>query len=235
MKINCIIVEDEPLAIEKLSDFINEYEALHLVKSFTKPLEAIAFLQEQNVDLIFLDIQMKGLNGIQFMKSLSHKPHIIITSAYDKYALECYEHNVSDYLLKPYSFDRFVKSVNKVIEAINEKQKAHDTKNKEAIFVHTEYRLERIVLKDILYIEGMKDYLKIVTHEKKIMTLQSFKNILNMLPNDNFIRVHKSYIVALNNIENIERNRIKIAEELIPVSDTYKTELLNTIEMMNRG
>ena len=234
MKLKCIIIEDEPLATDKLTGFIEKLPLLKLVGGFDNALEAISFLNGNLVDLIFLDIQMKGFNGIQFLETIKQKPRIIITSAYDQYALKCYEFNVDDYLLKPYSFERFVKSVNNVAEFRAEQSKEKNN-SKDSIFVNTEYRLERIELKSILYIEGMKDYLKIVTPEKNILTLQNFKGIQEILPSDAFVRIHKSFIVAINKIENIERNRIKIGKVLIPISDTYKIAFYDLIDKQNRS
>jgi len=235
MKLKCIIIEDEPLATDKLTGFIEKLPLLELVGSFDNALEAISFLNENLVDLVFLDIQMNGFNGIQFLETIKQKPYVIITSAYDQYALKGYEFSVDDYLLKPYSFERFVKSVNNLAEFSSEQLRDKNNYTKDSIFVNTEYRLERIELKRILYIEGMKDYLKIVTTEKNILTLQNFKGILEILPEDEFVRTHKSFIVALNKIENIERNRIKIGKALIPISDTYKIGFYNLIDKQNRS
>ena len=219
MKINCIILEDEPLALNKVSGYIKRIDYLNLLFAFNNAIDAIGFLKTTTVDLIFLDIRMKKLTGIQFLESLKSKPKIIITSAYDEYALKGYELDVSDFLLKPFTFDRFVKSVEKVYVDLIDK---NFEQKPEYIFVKTEYRIEKIDFKDIFYIQGMKDYLQIVSDKKKIMTLQSFKNILQFLPKKDFIRVHNSYVVSIEKIENIERNRIKIGEKIIPISDSYK-------------
>lgn len=234
MKIKCIIIEDEPLATEKLKGFIKQYPLLELCETFDNAIDAIVYLKTEPVDLVFLDIQMEGFSGIQFLETINQKPFIIITSAYDQYALKGYEFSVDDYLLKPYSFERFVQSVEKIADR-QIRQPAQNGKQKDYIFVHTEYRMERIELNDILFIEGMKDYLKIVTLSRDILTLKSFKAILELLPSEDFIRTHKSYVVALSKIENIERNRIKIGNKLIPVSDTYKSDFYKAIERLNRG
>lgn len=233
MKLKCIIIEDEPLATDKLKGFIGKLPILELIGDFDNALNAISFIKESKPDLIFLDIQLNEFNGIQFLESISQKPFVIITSAYDQYALKCYEFSVDDYLLKPYSFERFVKSVNRIAELKGEQIKESTTRD--SVFINTEYRIERIELKKILYIEGMKDYLKIVTADKNILTLQNFKSIQEILPPDEFVRTHKSFIVALNKIESIERNRIKIGKALIPVSDTYKMEFYNRIDNRNRN
>lgn len=235
MKLKCVIIEDEPLATDKLKGFIEKLPLLEFVGNFDNALDAISFIKENQIDLIFLDIQMKGFNGIQFLETIKQKPYVIITSAYDRYALKCYEFNVDDYLLKPYSFERFVKSVDRIAESKAEQLKEKNNTGKDSIFVNTEYRLERIELKKILYIEGMKDYLKIVTSEKNILTLQNFKGIQEILPSDEFVRTHKSFIVALNKIESVERNRIKIGKALIPVSDTYKAGFYDLIDRQNRS
>lgn len=227
MKINCIAIEDEPLALKKIKDFISQVEYLNFVEGFDNPVKAVGYLKDNSVDLIFLDIRMKKLTGIQFLESLKAKPKVIITSAYDEYALKGYELDVSDYLLKPFEFDRFLKSVEKVY---NELFKKNIGQHQDYIFVKTEYRIERIELNNILYIQGMKDYLQICTTENKVMTLQSFKNLIQVLPESEFVRVHNSYIVSISKIESIERNRIKIANNLIPISDSYKNAFYNLLQ-----
>lgn len=226
MKINCIVIEDEPLALRKITDFINRIDYLNLLQGFNNAINAIGFLKTNAVDLIFLDIRMKKLSGIQFLEALKTKPKVIITSAYDEYALKGYELDVSDYLLKPFSFERFVKSVEKVY---NELKTDNLGKTNDYLFVKTEYRIEKIDLDNILYIKGMKDYLQIITTDKKIMTLQSFKNIIQFLPEKEFVRVHNSYIIAISKIDNIERNRIKIRDEMIPISASYKDDFYNLL------
>lgn len=218
-RIKCIVIEDEPFAIKKIEGFIIQIDYLDYRGSFDNALDALNFLKKNTVDLIFLDIRMKRLSGIQFLESLKQKPKVIIASAYSEYALKGYEFEVSDYLLKPFSFDRFLKSTEKVY---NELLPIEKSPVKEYIFIKTEYRIEKVFLKDILYIRGMKDYLQVCTSGKKLMTLQSFKNILQLLPDDNFVRVHNSYIVALSKIDSVERNRINIGEINIPVSAGYK-------------
>jgi len=227
MKINCIVIEDEPLAVKKINEFINQVDYLNLLQSFDNAISAISFLKSAHVDLIFLDIRMKKLSGIQFLESIQQKPNVIITSAYDEYALKGYELDVSDYLLKPFSFERFLKAVEKVYNALENKKPEQST---EYIFVKTEYRIEKIELKNILFIQGMKDYLQICMVDKKIMTLQSFKKMMQVLPENEFVRVHNSFIVSLSKIENIERNRIKIEENSIPISESYKDNFYNLLK-----
>jgi DNA-binding LytR/AlgR family response regulator len=233
MEINCVIVEDEPLAVEKLTGFICKVSFLRLIQTFDNGIDAIGFIKSSPVDLIFLDIQMDKFTGIQLLESLSERPQVIIVSAYDQYALKGYEFSVTDYLLKPYSFERFVQAVDKVAENYKIKQKNLSLKHpvtEEIIFVKTEYRIEKINLNEILYIKGMKDYQMIVTRCKKIMTLQGFREIERVLPEPSFIRVHKSYIVALDKIERIEHNRIHIQNELLPIGETYKDKFFRTLK-----
>jgi len=235
MDVNCIIVEDEPLARDKLIDFISRVNFLKLVFETSNGIEAISFVKENQVDLIFLDIRMKKLSGIQFMKALNNSPRIIITSAYDEYALKSYDYNVIDYLLKPFSFERFLQAADKVVDEITMEGRANKYKSEstEFIFIRTENRIEKIYLKEILYVEGLKDYLKIVLISSKILTLMSFSKILEMLPDKDFIRVHKSYIISLNHIKSIERNRINISDKLIPISDTYKKQFYSHLKDKN--
>jgi two-component system LytT family response regulator len=235
MKIKCIIIEDEILAAEKLSGYIGKIAILELVAIFKDGISAINFLKSNRVDLVFLDIEMKEFNGIQFLKTLQVKPAVIITSAYEKYALAGYEFSIVDYLLKPYTLERFLQSVDKAINQKELKEKAKNyeliaSQSNEYIFIKSENRIEKLVLDEILYIEGMKDYLRIHTTSKKIMTLQSFNGILQHLPEKNFKRVHNSFVVSVNKIDNIERNRIKIGGTLIPISDKYKDSFFISIK-----
>lgn len=228
MSINCIVVDDTPLAVEKLEGFIRQVPHLNLLKSFNNGIEAISFIKTNPVDLVFLDIQMEQFSGLQFLDSLRSPPQIIIVSAYSQYAVSGFDHSVTDYLLKPYSFERFLKAIDKV------KADLDFISQKEYIFVKTEYRMERVNFSDILYIEGKGAYLRIVTQKSKIMTLQSFQNMESLLPPDNFMRIHKSFIVALNKIESIERNRIKIGAELIPIGLSYREQFIKTINSTDK-
>jgi len=225
MVINCIIVEDEPLALKRTKDFVGRVPYLNLLASFTNGFEAIGFVKEHDIDLMFLDIEMDGFTGIELIESLSHKPQIIITTAYDKYALKGFELHVADYLLKPFGFDRFLSSVERVYDTIEKASK----EEKGYIFVKTEYRLERIAVDEILYIEGMGDYRNIRTTSKKILTLLTFSELEKLLPKNQFCRVHKSYIVSVNKIISVERHRIKMLENLIPISDNYKEQFYSLI------
>ena len=235
MKIKCIIIEDEKLAADKLANFIEKISVLELVSVFIDGISAINFLKNNTVELVFLDIEMKNFDGIQFLKAMQVKPAVIITSAYEQYAIAGYEFSVVDYLLKPYTLERFLQSVDKAINLKELKDKAKNyeliaSQSNEYIFIKSENRIEKVELDDILYIEGMKDYLRIHTPAKKIMTLQSFNRILEHLPEKKFKRVHNSFVIALNKIESIERNRIKIGAILIPISDKYKDSFFSSIK-----
>lgn len=224
--INCIIIEDEPLAVEKLEGYISKIPFLNLLRIFNSAILAIEYLKSNVVDLVFLDIEMKELTGIQLLESVPIHSKIVFTTAYEKYAIKGYELQISDYLLKPITFDRFVKACDKVN---SELKRDNNCKSKTKIFIKTEYRYEGIEISAILYIEGMGDYRKVVTEKQKIMTLQTFKELLEELPHDRFFRVHHSYAVAIDKIERIERNRIKIVDKSIPISESKSSEFLKMI------
>lgn len=215
MKINCILIEDEPLAQKKLIGFIEKTNHLHLLEVFDNALDAIPFIASNPIDVLFLDIQMDDLNGLDFLKSSNFNGQVILTTAYEQYALEGYELNVLDYLLKPFDFTRFLKAVNKLNPS---------STSTNFIFVKTENRLEKVDLEDILFIEGMRDYRRIHLKDKRIMTLQTFTSLESILPKDKIMRVHKSYMVALSAIASVERSRIRIGEEWIPISNQYKSD-----------
>ncbi len=218
-KYSCIIIEDEPLALEKTKDFVNKVPFLNLSATFDNALTGLTYLNNNKVDLLFLDINMDELTGIELLESSNINSQVIITTAYQEYALKGYELQITDYLLKPFSFNRFLQAVNKAQENIV--QRTSDTQP-EFIFVKTENRLVKIMLNEIVYIEGMRDYRRIHTVNIKVMTLQNFSEFEKSIPASLVCRVHKSYMVALNKIESIERSRIKIADQIIPISETYK-------------
>lgn len=213
------------MAMKRTKEFAGQVSYLKLVATFQNAIEAIGFLKEHAVDLIFLDIEMDGLTGIELIESLSCIPEIIITTAYDRYALKGFELHVTDYLLKPFRFDRFLNAVERVHNNMGKEKK----EEKNFIFVKTEYRLERIALSEICFIEGMGDYRNVQTSSKKIMTLKTFSEFEAELPINSFCRVHKSFIVSLDKIISIEHNRIKIKDTLIPISDTYKEQFYKLI------
>lgn len=234
--LNCIVIDDEPLAIRLLSDYIEKTDGLALLKAFSNPIEALQYADENRPDLIFLDIQMPELTGIQFMKIANGKYPIILTTAYDSYALDSYEFDVIDYLLKPISLDRFMIAANKAKERLQTQVSAatHTVGHSPAaapgyIFIKSDYKTLKINLADILYLEGLGDYVCIHLPGKKILTLEKMKHLATTLPNNNFIRVHKSYLVAIDKIDFIERNRIVINEQRLPIGATYKEEFWSRI------
>jgi len=218
MQIKCIIIDDEPLAVEKLSIYISKIPWLKQEASFNNAIDALNYLKREDIDLIFLDIQMDEFSGIQFLASLKAPPKIIITSAYAQYAIQGYEFDVTDYLLKPFGFERFIVATDKVFNQLV----VTKTIKRNYIFIKSGYTMERVIIDDILYIEGMQEYLQIVTVKNKLMTLQTFSNMESLLPLNNFLRVHKSFIVAIDKIDKIERNIIKIKDKCIPIGVSYK-------------
>lgn len=245
MILKCIAVDDEPLALDIIADYVAKVPFLELVKRTESAIEAMQIVQEGNIDLVFLDIQMPELTGIQFLKIAGNKASYILTTAYSQYALESYDLNVSDYLLKPIAFDRFYKAVEKVR---NQRQKQDSPAAvvpepvaapvatpsiQDFIFVKTEHKIQKIELDDILYIEGLKDYISIFTKNERVITLQNMKKMEETLPKKDFIRVHKSYIIAVDKIESIERSRIAIAGKTIPVGDTYRDAFFKLIDTKN--
>lgn len=224
MKITCIIVEDEPLAADRIKDYIHKIPFLNLLASFESSVAAFSYLKGNPVDLIFLDINLGELSGIQLLESTKVKSKIIITTAYHEYALKGHELNVMDYLLKPFSFERFLQAVDRMQLCGNQ-----SITRKNFIFIKTENRLEKVNLSEILFIEGMRDYRRIHTTKTKIMTLQTFTELEAVIPSEVICRVHKSYMVAIDKIEMIQQEEIKIGNTLIPISETYKKEFYNHI------
>lgn len=225
-KLNCIIIEDEPLALEKTKDFVDKVPFLHLSATFDNALTGLNYLNNNKVDLLFLDINMDELTGIELLESSKINSQVIITTAYQEYALKGYELQITDYLLKPFEFSRFLQAVNKAQENLMQKKSDNPA---DFIFVKTENRLEKVMISEIIYIEGMRDYRRIHTATKKVMTLQNFSEFERLIPASLVCRVHKSFMVAVSKIESIERSRIKIADQLIPVSDTYKDTFFQLI------
>lgn len=226
--LSCCIIEDEYLAQEILEEYIRKVPFLALKGTYMSPLEAAGQLAEAKPDLLFLDINLPDLDGLSFIPMLSPKPMIILTTAYDQYALKAYELEVKDYLLKPFTFERFYRAVLRLYQEqpprpAPEQQEAKPTTKQEPeyIFLKVGHRIQKVAIRDILFVEGMKDYLRIHTAAEKIMTLLSFAKLEELLPAQAFARVHRSFLVALDKIDHIEKNRIQIANELIPISDTY--------------
>lgn len=224
----CIVIDDEPLALQVLADYINQTDGLQLVDITTSPVQGLQRIQNNEADLVFLDIQMPELTGIQVMKIIGDRCKIILTTAYPEFALEGYEYNVVDYLLKPVSPERFAKAIKKlpVKTAVEEDKKAAAG----YFFVKSEYKLLRIDYSQVLFLEALRDYVAIHTADgNKILTLQSMASFEKDLPASLFVRIHKSYIITIPKISFIEKNRVGIADKLLPVGDTYKTNFLQKI------
>ncbi len=225
----CIIIEDEPLALERTKEYAQKIPFLEVSATFENALDGLAFLKTNDIDILFLDINMDELTGVELLESSKIECQVIVTTAYQEYALKSFELNVTDYLLKPFDFNRFLQAVNKAEDNLD---KIHQSQPN-FIFVKTENRLEKIDLQDILFIEGMRDYRRIHTETKKIMTLQNFKEFEQVIPQNLICRVHKSYMVSISKIESIERNRIRIADQRIPISETYKASFFQQISTSN--
>ncbi|MEM9673379.1 MAG: LytR/AlgR family response regulator transcription factor [Cyclobacteriaceae bacterium] len=227
MEIKCIAVDDEPLALKIIEDYVARIPFLKLQTTFSNALDSLEFLKDNSIDLVFLDIQMEGLTGVQLLKVLKNRPLVVFTTAYDSYALQGFELDVVDFLLKPIAFERFLSAVERVHDRLNGGNlntllTSIPTKPNDYFFVKTGFKIQKVNFTDIQYIEGQGDYLKIVTIHEKIMTLQSFKELSETLPSSKFVRVHKSYVVGIDHVHSIERNRITTASEIIPVSETYR-------------
>jgi two-component system, LytTR family, response regulator len=230
MSISCIAVDDEPLAIEKIKSFAEKLPQLRLVSTFTNSLNALEYLRNNAVQLLFLDIEMDKMTGIELLEKMASRPLVIITSAFSEYAMKSYDLSVTDFLLKPYTFDRFSLAVAKVTDYIQWQNAAMVTLRKpvDYIFVKSGYKLVKIFIDDILYIEGMRDYQNIVTRSEKIIASHSINELEKLLPSG-YIRCHKSFIVSLGGITSIEHDRIRIGNKYIPIGDSYKEEFYKNI------
>ena len=225
-KISCIIVDDEPLAIEILEEYINKISWLELVGSMESGLEALDFVAQHPVELIFLDIQMPDLSGIKTAELINQRCDIIFTTAYNQYAIEGFELAARDYLLKPISFERFLKSVQRLKPESKEKAGTEY----DYLFVKADYKIKKVSFEHILYIERMKDYLRLVTRHEKVMTLLSFRKLKPRLPPDQFVRIHKSYVVALGAIDSVEKGKVRVGDKQLPIGETYREAFFKLIE-----
>ncbi len=229
--VNCIVIDDEPFARNLLEEYINKVPYLNLLGSFSSGLKALELLNAQPVDLLFLDIQMPEINGITFLKSLKNKPNVIFTTAYAEFALEGYELNATDYLLKPFDFPRFLKAVEKVTPAQIQAPETFSTaKSPKYLFVKDGSSMIKITLSDIRYIKGVKDYVQIFSINKKVMSLHTLKELSETLPEDLFARSHNSYIVGLQHIDSIHGNQINILDTQIPIGATFKKPFMESLK-----
>jgi len=232
---NCIIVDDEPLARDVLEEFTGKVPFLKLKASCKNGFEALEVLQKEKIDLIFLDIQMPDMSGIQLYESLTYKPMVIFTTAYSNYAVTGFDLDAVDYLVKPFAYQRFLKAVNKAYEQPNlRKPVASSEVHRDFMFVKDGVKVVRVPYDDILFFEGMKDYVKIILKEKKmVLTLISMQNIMEKLPKGEFVRIHRSYIVSLSKIETVEKNRVVINGKWLPVGNSYKNSLMAVLGRIN--
>jgi len=232
--IRCIIVEDEIPALKLLADYAARVPEIELVGSYQDAIGALSILNAEQVDLVFLDIQMPMLTGMEMLKTMSARPMVVITTAYMDFAVEAYNLDVVDYLLKPISFERFLQAVNKVQRQRNstQSQKGNSEVNQERdyFFVKEDYKLTKILYNDILFIEGMSEYVRIHTTSRKIVTLESLKNLELKLPSEFFIRIHKSYIVAISKITAIVGNSVEIKGSLITVGKSYRNQVMSYLK-----
>ncbi len=228
MKIKCIIIDDEPLSRKGLAVFIQDLENLELEGSFSNPVEAMVFLENNPVDLILLDIQMPKMNGLEFLKTMRNPPLTIITTAYPNFAVQSYEFNVIDYLIKPVPFERFVKAINKTREYLK-LVRGTENKNQSFFFIKCDSRIEKIRFDELIYVEAMQNYVMLHTIRNRFVSYLTFKSVEEYLPAGDFLRVQKSFIVNLHHINNIEGNEISIADRKITISRVNKDEILNSI------
>ena len=234
MKIRCLIIDDEPIARKGLREYIQDVDFILLAGEFDNPLKATDMLVNDQVDLVFLDIQMPKMTGMEFLKTLPHPPMIIFTTAYPQYAVEGFELNAIDYLLKPFSFERFLKAVLKA-KTLKESSQAPsaDTAEPGYFFIKSDNKLVKIMYDDILFVEALQNYVAVHTVSKKYITYLTFKSIEEHLPANRFIRTHKSYIVSAAKVESIEGNDIRIGQHQVPISRTEREEVLNRL-LQNR-
>ncbi len=236
MKLNCVIVEDEPLARNLLVDYVRKVPSLNLIEACSSPIAALEVLRNNPVDVLFLDVQMPELTGISLLKVLQKRPMVILTTAYSEYAMQGYELDVVDYLLKPITFERFLRAVDKVTQRSESKtvttvvEKPQVTAEQPFVFVKDGTKLVKIVFDEILYVEGLKDYVTIHMKSQKIVSLQRLKTLEEQLPPDKFIRIHNSFIVALNAIDVIHKNNVQIRYTQLPIGETYKKSFREFIE-----
>ncbi len=236
-KLKCLIVDDKPLAIDLLADYVSKVSFLQLTATTTNPLDGLTIVREQNIDLVFLDIQMPELNGIQFIKIAGKHCRVVLTTAYSKYALDGYEHDVVDYLMKPISFERFYRAAEKAFQLTGTAESKNNAAellptepSTEYLFIKTEHRIQKINLNEILYIEALQNYIAVNTAGQKTLSLVTMKKMEDQLPKNDFARVHKSFIVGLRHISSIERSRIFIGDAIIPVGDNYRDSFYELID-----
>ncbi|MGQ1909733.1 LytR/AlgR family response regulator transcription factor [Marinifilum sp. RC60d5] len=236
MKVKCLIVDDEDLALDIIEEYINRIDYLQLEGRCKSAVQALSILNSKQIDLLFLDIQMPGLTGIQLLRNLSNPPSVIFTTAYTEFALESYELEALDYLIKPIPFERFIKAVNRYFKLAKHnfqipEKKENNSTEQAFIFVKSEKRMIKVFLHEILFIESQRNYVSIyLENNKEIITLNTISNIEEKLPDNNFLRVHRSFIIALKKIGSYASGNIEINKQLIPIGRNYKTMVMSVLE-----
>ncbi|MCP4179736.1 MAG: response regulator transcription factor [bacterium] len=235
MKLKCIIIDDEPLAITVIREYINKINHLEIVAECESAVDAFDILQKEKADILFLDIQMPELTGFDLLRTIKNPPKVIITTAYREYAVEGYELNVVDYLLKPFSFQRFLQAIQKVkdndeVDTFFQKNIIVNKKQDEYIFLKVKRKLVKVLLNDILYIESLNDYINVYTSKRKVTTKMLLSEIEKNLPGDKFLRIHRSFIISLNKIEAISPNNVEIGDKVIPIGRSYKADIVNKLK-----
>jgi DNA-binding LytR/AlgR family response regulator len=228
MKVNCIIVDDEPASREILEKYVADCSYLNLVETCKNAFEATEAINNVEIQLIFLDINMPKLSGMKFYRSLTNPPFVIFTTAYPEFAVEGFEVNAVDFLLKPFPFERFLKAVNKAID--NLKNQSNEHNYHEYIFLKSDKKIHRIIINEIYHLESVGDYVKVFFNGRFIMVHDTFQNLLNQLPNNLFVRIHKSHAIAVNKIDTIEGNMVKVKDKLLPIGQTYRNDFMHLIK-----
>lgn len=235
MKLNCVIVDDEPLAITIMDGYLKKIPYVEVIGKFQSAIPVYKFLKENQVDILFLDVEMPNITGIEFMKSLSNPPKVVLTTANKNYAIEGFNLNVDDYILKPVSFDRLLKSVNRLYENLTAKNTSEiKSANKDYIYLKENKKMVRVYFKNILYFESLKDYVKVVTTCKTVLTKQVLSNFEQELNSSSFLRIHRSYIVALNKIDAYTLSSVDIGTTEIPIGRKYKESVIEVLDKLNK-
>lgn len=231
MKIKCLLIDDEPLAIKVLQNYFTNFTDFEIIGTFNNSLEALDFINSTPVDAVFLDINMPMMTGFELISLIENKTKVIITTAFREFAAESYDLDVLDYLVKPIPLPRFIKCINKITTEYNLKNniKTEASKGDSHIFIKVDKKMMKINIEEILFVEGMKEYIKVVTPDKTYITHKSLTSLSEELPNDKFLRIHKSYVIALNKVKSIEGNRIQILNHIIPIGRNYSKEVKNKI------
>jgi two-component system LytT family response regulator len=232
--INCLLIDDEPLALQLLEDFVKKTPYLKLAGKFEEPLQALPLIESQQTDLLFLDIKMPDITGIEFFKSLTHKPEVIFTTAYSEFAIDGFELKAMDYLLKPVSFEKFITATNRVKEYIEFKNN-REVKSRDYFFINVSHKLHKLFYDDILYLEGYKDYTKVYLSSavSPLLILHNLKYFEDMLNQNEFIRIHRSYIVSIRKVNTVSRKSVTIQTNTLPVSDNYRDKFFSVIEQFS--